>query len=345
MDCEQAREEFAALLDGELEPEDRATVEAHLSQCSECLRELDGLKRVDTAYRRLPRVSAPDRFEEGVRSALRPSLFVRLNPGARVRRPRWPVVAAAAAVLLVAGAVAVRLGLSGPESLHLAQAPDTGEMAALEESAPLAQASRFAPKADVAALGVAEDAATAPQTMASRSADVSAEAPGAAPGAPQIMRFEGFAPATPPPSPAPEAELFFQAEPAPAPEAAPVEPFAGEAAPVESEPLLNPSAAAEIAPMRRMAAPDSERREVAGRLFHWADGAWRQEGFEEELVNPLLRESEAFQVLVAEDPRLAELESLPEAVIFRHGDVWYELPARDASESLEGPSELVEPDH
>ena len=38
MDCAQAKEEFSALLDGELTPESRAAIEAHLSECSDCLR-------------------------------------------------------------------------------------------------------------------------------------------------------------------------------------------------------------------------------------------------------------------------------------------------------------------
>ncbi len=45
----EVREDFSALLDNELTHEERELVEGHLSECAECLRELDALKRVDVA--------------------------------------------------------------------------------------------------------------------------------------------------------------------------------------------------------------------------------------------------------------------------------------------------------
>ena len=84
MDCEEARNEFSALLDGELTPDARDAVEAHLALCADCLREVDGLKRVDTLYRGLPAQTAPPRFEDRVAKAIRPSIFTlrrgRLDP-------------------------------------------------------------------------------------------------------------------------------------------------------------------------------------------------------------------------------------------------------------------------
>ena len=64
--CEQAREEFSALLDGELDIEEQDGIERHLSECADCLRELDGMKKVTDEYEGLPEVAAPDDLEEAI---------------------------------------------------------------------------------------------------------------------------------------------------------------------------------------------------------------------------------------------------------------------------------------
>lgn len=102
MDCAGVREEFSALLDGELDAAQRGAVESHLAECSECLRALDKYRRVDRMYRALPAQRAPEGFEEGIRGSLQP---VRIRFGRR-RVPRtavWPLVAAAAGLALVVG--------------------------------------------------------------------------------------------------------------------------------------------------------------------------------------------------------------------------------------------------
>ena len=58
--CAEAREEFSALLDGELDSDELDGLQRHIAQCSDCLRELDGLKKVSDAYETLPEVDAPD---------------------------------------------------------------------------------------------------------------------------------------------------------------------------------------------------------------------------------------------------------------------------------------------
>ena len=70
--CEQIRSEFSALLDEELNSEDRELVEEHLSECSDCLRELHGYQQVNDAYRYHHPVKAPEDFEERLRVALDP---------------------------------------------------------------------------------------------------------------------------------------------------------------------------------------------------------------------------------------------------------------------------------
>ncbi|HIJ73870.1 MAG TPA: hypothetical protein HPP83_07195, partial [Candidatus Hydrogenedentes bacterium] len=100
MDCPEVRDEFSALLDGELDLARRSAVEAHLAKCSDCLRELDRLKRVDRVYRELPKQAAPAGFEHRVRASLRSSRL-RLRPVGLRRRAVWPLAAAAAMFLLL----------------------------------------------------------------------------------------------------------------------------------------------------------------------------------------------------------------------------------------------------
>ena len=70
--CEQIRDEFSALLDGALDPEAHAAIEEHLGGCADCLRELDGYKKVTDHYAALAPVPAPDGFEDALQEKLRP---------------------------------------------------------------------------------------------------------------------------------------------------------------------------------------------------------------------------------------------------------------------------------
>ena len=119
----EIREDFSALLDDELTLEERELVEAHLSECAECLRELDALKQVDVAYSALSPMKAPEGFEEGVRQAIRPRTlrFPALGEG---RSMRWmrPVAAIAALVLVMFGARFV-LQPTEPERGQIANVP------------------------------------------------------------------------------------------------------------------------------------------------------------------------------------------------------------------------------
>ncbi len=102
--CMEVQEDFSALLDDELSPDEREQIEGHLSECAECLRELDALKQVDVAYSGLSKVQAPEDFEKGVRDAIRPRTLrfpLLTGPGAG----RWmrPAVAIAAMALVAYG--------------------------------------------------------------------------------------------------------------------------------------------------------------------------------------------------------------------------------------------------
>lgn len=97
LECDHIRNEFSALLDNELNPEDRELVEEHLSDCSECLRELHGYKVVSDAYRYHHPVKAPEDFEARFHAAIAP-----IGRKRTFAWQRWGL-AAAAGFTLVAG--------------------------------------------------------------------------------------------------------------------------------------------------------------------------------------------------------------------------------------------------
>jgi hypothetical protein len=174
MDCSEAREEFSALLDGELVPEARAAVEAHLFECAECLRQLDGLKRVDTLYRRLEPVGAPSGFEAQVRERLGGSGLRRLRATPARRRPWWPILAAAAMVVVVAGAIVVQSGFGTAPLMRIAKQ----ESADLAANAPMAESAMesTAAAAESAPMRVEKSAPSPDDTAGSAVAEESSRA-------------------------------------------------------------------------------------------------------------------------------------------------------------------------
>jgi anti-sigma factor RsiW len=84
--------EFA---DGTLAPDARTGIDAHLSTCRECRALVEDLRRVQSAVRHLAPLEPPRNAWPRIESALR--------AGGAWRRPsRWPWLAAAAAIVLVA---------------------------------------------------------------------------------------------------------------------------------------------------------------------------------------------------------------------------------------------------
>ena len=137
VNCMEVQEDFSALLDDELTFEERERIEAHLSECAECLRELDALKQVDVAYSALSTVKAPEDFEEGVRRAIRPrTLRFPALGGARSMRWMRPAAAMAALLLVMFGAIfALQPSKLGPPETDRIQLADS-----LEEDRPTLEA-------------------------------------------------------------------------------------------------------------------------------------------------------------------------------------------------------------
>jgi len=179
MNRDEIRDQFSPLLDGELAADERAEIEAMLSQDAELLRELDSLKRVDDLYRALPRPQTPDNFESAVSERIRPKVVSLKQRHAR--RNVWPLVAIAA-TLLVTAAFLVNRMQSASDSMQIASAPESYPASRPTESLPQGLAKDEATRAsettveELQALGYTGDSAemTAPAAAAApeRSDDV-----------------------------------------------------------------------------------------------------------------------------------------------------------------------------
>lgn len=325
--CAATREEFSGLLDEELSPTARAQVVDHLAECSDCLRALDGMKKVTDLYRALPNVPAPAGFEEAVRRAVRPRLF---EFPRRARAAALLGLAAAAALALVTVPFAMR---ESRQSANSQLARENAEMrsAPLAESAPpVAREEKAADLAqDNSVAGAAPAAEVVPMTATVEAAPVPAAATSATETAPA-------APAPPPParaeSPKKAAEVPLAAatmtpqetEPLPAPAVSAAEPLA-EAAPA---PASAPEVKTEPRPTTRASAKSKaapETWDVAGRTLVVRDGLWVQQEHNGEPAKPLKRNGREFRQLVKAFPELEALIEAERVVVFKAGEQWYRL--------------------
>lgn len=136
--CESIREEFSALLDGELTADEQARIDEHLLGCSECLRSLDAMKKVMGLYDELPRVEAPEDVLDGVHEALDDTTveFERANDGNQ-RVSYRPVLIAAATLALMAGVSYIAVEGLDSQRQYAAEAPEASmeaDVAMVEES-------------------------------------------------------------------------------------------------------------------------------------------------------------------------------------------------------------------
>ena len=73
MSCHDAREWLSDLVDDAVDAETRAQVDAHLTGCAECRRELDRLRATVSLLHAVERPQAPAGFADRVLEAARPS--------------------------------------------------------------------------------------------------------------------------------------------------------------------------------------------------------------------------------------------------------------------------------
>ena len=125
-DCRDVRHALGVYVLGSIDPAERATVDSHLSTCPECREELAGLAGLPALLRRIPVGEAQQLADEPddelagrdmPSDRMLDSLLARTSQARRARQ--WRGLAAAAAVVLIAGAA----GAAGWRALNPAAAP------------------------------------------------------------------------------------------------------------------------------------------------------------------------------------------------------------------------------
>lgn len=325
--CTDVREDFSALLDDELAVDEREAIEAHLSECSDCLRALDGMKRVDVLFRAAPAVEAPPDLESRLRDVTKPRLlrfpkgFASLNRGASM-------MAAAAALILVAGVSFLTMRGSGaPESEmgHVAQGSQP-------EPAPVMQSGgRDTDTATVSDTMPVEQAPAVPEPL-------TAEEVGREPAeaAREMQRRAGGMELTDVAALRNEAASDRDRQ---APAAAP--PPAAEAAPAPMDETVRYEEILSAEPRAR-AADESTEAKAAGegaaanaaqkaasadapRTLERRDGVWYEAAYAGEPVTDIRPNDERFGAMIAKDAALRRYLQLSDPVVFRYEDTWYKL--------------------
>ncbi|MCH7959608.1 MAG: zf-HC2 domain-containing protein [Candidatus Hydrogenedentes bacterium] len=363
--CEDVREDFSALLDGELSPQEQEAVESHLADCSQCLRELDGLKRIDTLYGELPHVDAPQGFEGNVQELLNPKRVVPWPKRARDWRIMGTVLAMAAGLVVVIALMEPDGNLADPfytakmteSDSTLASAPATAEVV----GGRVASKREMADEEALGALGYS-DADDAPSRQL---ASLSDRPPGAAfprENAVDALSVEGktknillesnFDSLESPPSVVARSPVLLEQEVLKKElqeltgDKALAEPvLAGVLADGEAEKL---SMAARSESSLDFAASQEElRRDVRMRAaipadlsdafsekddlsalvrhFDVREGVWYERGYAGEPTIALERDSDRWRGILEQSPDLRPLVDVREQVVFRFNEIWYAL--------------------
>jgi hypothetical protein len=136
-DWERQREQLSAYLDGELEPDEHATLERHLTDCPACQEELRQLRATRALLRAMPVPALPRSFtlpEEGPvpvplprRAAAPPRRVARRGP--RIAQWGGALAAALGLALLLGSALA-----AGHGTTSLASAPYSGSGAQADQT-------------------------------------------------------------------------------------------------------------------------------------------------------------------------------------------------------------------
>lgn len=136
MDCERTRELLNAYLDGELPPDRRADVDAHLCDCAACAAALGELEGLNRAIATLAGAAVPEGFAARVREAAESGRVLRLDTvNHRVRLFGDALTRIAAVVMAVAGiAVGLAMGqnLSATSSYAATSETTESEVLALQ---------------------------------------------------------------------------------------------------------------------------------------------------------------------------------------------------------------------
>ena len=328
--CAAVREEFSALLDGELTVDERDRVESHLALCADCLRELDGLKKVDVLFRRLPSVDAPPEVEARIRSALRPTLLRLLRTYNRTLMPAM----AAGVLLSVAGALTWSYGFNAEPAAEYAQMAALADESQAESTAVGDAPMPTAPGAEgtMGGDGGFGGGGTRTRSGSSRVVEEAERADNSAPmsRAEVAQRADADKAQS---MEADEAKKELGLVPAAPESPEPVELRALRSASNDVAASSQTAASSMVAAVPPAAAKESEaalgdalaKSISAPRTFSERDGTWYESGYRDEAAIVLDRDSDRYRELVADDPHLRGALALHERAVFRVGSAWYRV--------------------
>lgn len=356
--CEQIRNEFSALLDDELNSEDRELVEEHLSECAECLRELHGYKQVSDVYFYHHPVKAPDNFDELLKEALAPA-----SSSTGMGWSPWRM-AAAAVIVLVAGAIGWRTLQDSPErtmilSSNLDQREPEAQSAPAEEPMQGATEAAIEQASTAASQDLMEGELSAPPAaLGGRSAGTAHSEFGGGGGIPEValeaeIRMKPSSPPadapTLPEAGAPARSRKMEQSDGVSIQAAPPAPTLEEAMPeAKNESANAPPAEPEAMAYADEASSDVPQRTLQKRRmqdetdigsvvqspspmqwrdqgFSLIDGVLTQSDYGQETLAQVPVPSEAWTKLLDAHPDLTQLVDASHDVIVRLDETWYHI--------------------
>lgn len=98
--CSFCRKNLSAFLDGELGPQERRQVELHISDCADCRREMERLRKMVRLVGGMERPEVPAQLWEATQRKLATSSDQPIRIWV-FRKPVWAIAPAAAAVLMM----------------------------------------------------------------------------------------------------------------------------------------------------------------------------------------------------------------------------------------------------
>lgn len=328
LDPNELRNRFSPLLDGELMPDEQDDTEKALADDAEALRELHQMQRLDAMFRELPKDSAPDDLENRIHNAIhRPAKPVRLRSQRFEPKPVWPMLAAAAMLLVVLGGVFFHL-FTGPNG-HRSEMAEMAMLAEEQEEAlpdkdPAAlrelQQLQVAPEADDTAgpmrgmggMGGPDTFGEGMDLGGGRDMEMASPSEDA-----PIMAMESD-----------EKESYLREHlqpdmPGPRSDGEPIsESQRRRAAASPPPPPPRPTR-----PVQPDQAAEAETRVLGGRAFQRDPEAehWQERGYAGEGTQPLQRDDPDLQSWLVAHPEFEDMLTLTDPVVFRMDGIWRRL--------------------